>query len=131
MFNRENGVAEYATQNGKTARETAKKNRKGTTKQLKDVQRQAKATRRDWTLRLNNLARDMRWEIEHLLDDEDKKRADRVAHDLEKIASNIEKRAQFQLQDAKLAARKNVWQTILMTFVIGVIIGVILRNSND
>lgn len=117
--------------NNKQARKVVNKSQKTAQNQIRDVQRQAKATRRDWALRMNNFASDLRWEMEHLMDDEDKKRANRVAHDIEKIATNIEKRAQFQLKDASIAAKRNVWQTVLMTFFIGVVVGIIIKNMRD
>ena len=67
MFNRQpDSIADKAAQNGKQVRKVTKRTTKQTQQQLRDIQRQAKSTRRDWILRLNSLAHDLRFEVEHL-----------------------------------------------------------------
>lgn len=100
-------------------------------KQIRVVNRQALDTRKDLIKRLNRTAQDLRNEVDHLFDGEEKRRARDVASELERVAGKIEKQAEAHLTQVTSTASQNVWTTMLIVFAVGLIIGLFIRNMDD
>jgi type VI protein secretion system component VasF len=109
-----------------SAEKKVKKARKKASKARPD-----KHSPEDFIHNLQRAAKDLRWEMQHLRDSKDRKRAARIAHDLEQMADDIQHKASQQLSDVTGAATSNVWSTVLITFFLGVFVGIILKNSKD
>lgn len=100
-------------------------------KQIRVVNKQAKQTRKEIANRLNQVAADLRSELDHLLNREEQKQANKLARDLETIAHNVEERAEKGLSDVTESAQDNVWGTVLLTFIVGLVIGIVIKNMMD
>ncbi|MEM9953422.1 MAG: hypothetical protein AAF846_17575 [Chloroflexota bacterium] len=100
-------------------------------KQIKVVNKQAKRTRKDVIRRLNHTADELRSGIDEMWGREEQKQADKIAQDLEKFASNVEQRAEKGISDATTTAQNNLWQTLLVTLAVGVVVGIIIKNIFD
>lgn len=100
-------------------------------KQIKVVNKQAKQTRKDIVKRLNNTADDLRSGLDSAFSREEQKEANKIAHDLETIARDVEERAEKGLHDVAETAKENAWGIVVITLLIGVIVGVILKNLMD
>lgn len=100
-------------------------------KQIRVVNKQAKSTRKDFIKRLNHTANDLRSEFEHLIDGNQRKQAARIAKELESMAHDIEKQAEKRLDTVTESAQDNVWGSVLIAFVFGIVFGLILKNLID
>ncbi|MGJ3239363.1 MAG: hypothetical protein ACFE0Q_11705 [Anaerolineae bacterium] len=100
-------------------------------KQIRVVNKQANQTRKELIKRLNHTADDLRSGLVHVFDREEQKQANKLAQDLEAIAQDIEKRAEKGLHDVTENAQDNVWGTIMVTFVVGLLFGWIIKNMLD
>ena len=96
-----------------------------------DKLRKNKHAREDLAHRLQRTVKDLRWEVEHLRDPDEQKRVKRIAHDLERFADNLEYKATKRIGDVTETAGNNIWKTALIALVLGVVIGIILKNGND
>lgn len=63
------------------------------------------------------------------LDDDAREQAERLLSDLDKFADTVEKRAAQQFQNVDQQAHKNPWRLILTAFVIGLIIGILIKKD--
>lgn len=100
-------------------------------KQFRVVNKQAKETRKDFVKRLNQTADDLRSDIQDLVKGEEKKQANRVAQDLERLAHNIENQAERTFEEVTESASEKVWTSILIALAIGIILGVIFKQLMD
>lgn len=100
-------------------------------KQLKVVNKQAKQTRKEIVSGLNNTASDLRSGISTMLNREEQKTAQRVASELEVLAKSVETRANKQLDDVTAGAKDNVWGSLTIAVLVGIILGVIIKSVMD
>ena len=100
-------------------------------KQLRVVNKQAKETRKDFVKRLNRTADDLRSDIQHMFNGEDKKQANRVAVDLERIAHQLENQAEHTFEEVSETVTENKWTLLLMVLAIGVVLGIIFKQLTD
>ena len=107
------------------------KARQNLEKQIRVVNKQAKATRKDLIKHLNHTANDLRSEFDHLIDSDKQKKATRLAKELETMAQDVEKQAEKSFETVTENAQDNVWSSVLIAFVFGVVIGLILKNLLD
>lgn len=100
-------------------------------KQLRVVNRQATETRKDFVKRLNRTANDLRSDIQHLFNGEEQKQANRVALDLERIAHQVEDRAEATFDDVSETVSENKWTLLLLILAIGIVLGIIFKQLTD
>ena len=100
-------------------------------KQIRVVNKQAEQTRKDFTRGLNKTAAELRGSIEHLFDREERKQVQEVANNLEQIANRVEKRAEKGLHEAVDVVEENPWVTIVVSLLIGLIFGIIIKELMD
>ena len=100
-------------------------------KQLRVVNKQAKDTRKDFVKRLNRTADDLRSDIQHLFNGEEKKQANKVAVDLERIAHQLEDQAEHTFEEVGETVSENKWTLLLMIFAIGIVLGIIFKQLTD
>lgn len=100
-------------------------------KQIRVVNKQAETTRKDFIKGLNNTATELRGSIEHLFDREERQQVQEVAHNLEKIANRVENRAGKRLHNVEDVVEDNPWVTILVSVLVGLIFGIIIKELMD
>lgn len=100
-------------------------------KQIRVVNKQAQKTRKEFIKGLNTTAEELRSGISTMLSREEQKQANRIAQELESIAKNVEKRAEKGLGEVTESAQENVWGTVAFAFVLGLIVGMIIKNILD
>ncbi|GAB4522627.1 MAG: hypothetical protein OHK0046_35450 [Anaerolineae bacterium] len=96
----------------------------------REIYHRADTARRDIIKRLYEVADDVRAEARQT-GGEARETADRIAKNLEQTASKLNSRAVDQLEDAAETARTNLWQTLIVSFIVGLIIGVLLSQGDD
>lgn len=105
---------------------------KDTIKEFEDLRRdfgkQSKTTRKDIQKRLERTAENLRSDIGDL-DHDARKQAERLLKDIEDLAGNIEATAEEHLQAVDKAVHKNPWRLILTAFVVGLIVGILIKKD--
>ena len=94
---------------------------------LDKFRKQAREKQVDLSKQLNRTANQLRGDVQHLLEDEDRARVQRVAQELEHVADNVEQRAEKRLGAVSKTASQNVWTSLLIAFAIGLLIGLFLK----
>lgn len=77
---------------------------------------------------LKTTASAVRAELDEL-DDDAREQAERLLHDLDQFADTVEKQAARQFKEVDQQAHKNPWRLILTAFVIGLIIGILIKKD--
>jgi ElaB/YqjD/DUF883 family membrane-anchored ribosome-binding protein len=85
--------------------------------------------RREIIQQLYNVADRVRSEAKNA-EGEAVENADRIARNLEQTANRLNSRAVDQLEEAADVMRDNVWQTALIVFIVGVLIGLFLSRRD-
>lgn len=100
-------------------------------KQIRVVNKQATETRKEVSKRLERTADDLRSNWSHFFNREEQQRVNNVAAELERIAQDVEVRAEKGLGEVTATAKQNVWLTIGITFALGILAGLIVKELLD
>ena len=100
-------------------------------KQIRVVNKQATETRKEFSKRLNRTASDLRANWSHFVNREEQQRANNVAEELERIAHDVETRAEKSLSEVTTSAKQNVWLTVFIAFAVGIFAGLIVKELLD
>jgi hypothetical protein len=100
-------------------------------KQIRVVNKQAKQTRKEFSKQLNNTAEDLRSNWSQFMHRDEIQRANEVAAELERIARDVEGRAEKGIGEVTASARQNVWLSVLIAFAIGIFAGLIVKELLD
>jgi hypothetical protein len=105
--------------------------REGFEKQIRVVNKQAKETRKEFSKRLNSTADDLRENWSHFMNRDEIQRANQVAAELERIAQDVEVRAEKRIGNVTETAKQNLWLTVLIAFAVGIFAGLIVKELLD
>lgn len=94
----------------------------------RDFGKQSKTARKEIQKRLERTAENLRADIGDL-DHDARKQAERLLTDIEDLAANIETTAEERLQAVDKAVHKNPWRLILTAFVVGLIVGILIKKD--
>ncbi|MGB7338430.1 MAG: hypothetical protein WBC91_06020 [Phototrophicaceae bacterium] len=100
-------------------------------KQIRVLNKQGKRTSKEVINNLNSTAHELRSGLGDLITRDQQKQAEKLAHELESIAKNVEKSTEKGLLTATETAQDNVWGTVLITFALGLLVGIIVKNFLD
>ena len=95
----------------------------------REIYKQADKTRKDVVNRLFETAESIRSRARGVHGDT-RDNADRIAHNLEQTANYLNGRAIDQMEDTTEAMREHVWETTLIAFLLGLIIGLLIGYSS-
>lgn len=100
-------------------------------KQIRVVNKQAKATRKEFSKRLNSTAEDLRENWSQFMNRDEIQRANKIASELEGIAQDVEARTEKRIVEVTETARQNVWLAVLIAFAVGIFAGLIAKELLD
>jgi ElaB/YqjD/DUF883 family membrane-anchored ribosome-binding protein len=87
--------------------------------------------RKDVIRQLNRSARHLRSDVEHLLEGEQRNRAQKLAQELEHLVDDIEHRAEKRIGEVSQQVSQNIWTSVLIAFGIGLLVGLLLKILKD
>jgi ElaB/YqjD/DUF883 family membrane-anchored ribosome-binding protein len=95
----------------------------------REIYRMADNTRHEVVQQLYDMADKIRSRADQT-QGETRIRADQIAHNLEQAASHLNSRAVDQLEETTEIMRNNVWQTMGLFFLLGVLVGLLLSRRD-
>ncbi len=97
---------------------------------LRNIRKTGDSAKKDALKNLNETAAAMRKQAREVSDDVDlRKQVDEVAQNLERTAMRLSKEADTVSQDAIKAVKSNPLRSVAIVFVIGLVVGLLLRDN--
>lgn len=96
----------------------------------KRLEQWAETTREEFPQQLKAAAAQLRAEVAGL-EDELGEQAQDLAHEIEVVAQDLEKRVERRLEHARTDVQENPWIAIFAALGVGIVIGYLLRNLGD
>lgn len=98
----------------------------------KDLTKQANETRRTIAHQIKATAKNLRSELKDHdeLDDNLRKQADEALQRLDEVAVYLDDRSVEEIEEgARKAIQQNVWRSLLIAFVIGFVLGILIKRD--